>query len=129
MDGRIIMTAYTECPCSQQASLLQCGCSALIVQNVKQQAIFALAWNNHNILEILCTSTNQRNAANIYLLNDILLAAVGIGNSLLKRLEIHYHKVDFRNLILCHLSQVAFIVTTSKNATKHTGVQRFYPPT
>ena len=122
------MTADTKGTGCEHLTVLNIGLSTLLVQNIKQHTVLCLRRNDNHVLEVLSTSTNQRNTANINLLNDISLVST-TGNSLLKGIKVNDNQVDLRNLVLSHLLTVALIIATTQDSSEHFRMQCLHTAT
>ena len=121
------MAAHTECTLGKHAAVLDVGLCAFAVQDVEQNGVFGLAWNDDHIVEVLGAGTNERDAAYIDFLDDVGLGRTA-GNRLFKRIKVNNDQVDFRNLILLHLLLVALVLATTQNASEHFRMERLHAP-
>lgn len=109
VDSCVVMTRHSKGACGEFSALAEGCLCTLLVEYVEQHAVFSLAWHDHHVIEILCSSTDERYSAYIDLLDDVSLGS-SVGHSLLERIEIHDNEVYLGNLVLCHLLAVAFVV-------------------
>ena len=71
VDCRVVVAAHSESPCGQHTAVLDVGLSTLLVQDIEQYAVFSLARNNHHVLEVLGSGADERDAADVDLLDDV----------------------------------------------------------
>ena len=90
MNSCIVVAAYTEGALSKHLAIGKVGSSTLLVEDVEQHRILGFARNNNNILEVLCSSTDERNTTYINLLYDIGFAC-SASNGLLEWIEVYYN--------------------------------------
>ncbi len=83
--------------------------------------------DNHHIGKILGGGTDERYAAYIYFLDDVLFGSIRIGNGLAERVEVYYNEVYFRYGIFYCLLSVVGIVTAHKDSAHHSGMERLDP--
>lgn len=83
MDSSIIVRTYAECTLCEHLAVLNVGFSTLLLQDVEKHTVLSLARNDNHVLEVLGTGTDQRDTADIDLLNDVGIAGAA-GYSLLK---------------------------------------------
>ena len=72
-NGGVVMAGYFEGTGGEFAALNQCGAGTLLVQHVEQIAVFGLVGNDDYILEVLCSSADERDAAYVDLLDRVFL--------------------------------------------------------
>ena len=77
------MRANAKSTGSEHTTVLDICLGTLLVQDIQQYTILSLAGYDNHILEVLGTSTDQRDTTNINLLNDVSLRST-TGYSLLK---------------------------------------------
>ena len=116
------MAAHTERPLCKQLAVFDFGLGTPLVENLQQHGIFALAGHDDHILKVLGSGTDKGDAADVNLLDDLLVAC-SAGYSLLEGLEIHDDQIDGRNIIFFHLLQVALIVAAGKDASENLRMQ------
>ena len=122
------MAADAEGLAGKPAALLQGGLSPLLAQDFGQTAVLCLGGHNHHVLEVLGGRTDERYAADVYLLNDVGLAGPA-GHSLLEGVEVHDDQVNLGNLVLLHLGLVTFQCPAAKYATEHLRMQCLHATT
>ena len=66
-------------------------------------------------LVVLCSRTNHRRAADIDILNRVFKRAVGLGDRLLERVEIHDDDIDRIDFVISKRLHMFGIGTTGKN--------------
>ena len=71
MNSRVVVAAHTEGTLGKHLAVLDVGSGTLLVEDVEQHAVLSLTGHDNNVLEILCSSTDERNSADIYLLDDV----------------------------------------------------------
>ena len=113
MNSSIVMAADAESPLCEHLAVLDVGLGTLAVKYVEQHTILGLARYDDNVLEVLCSGTDERYAAYVNLLDDIRIAGA-TGYGLLEWIKVDNHEVDGRYLILSHLIDVALIVAAGK---------------
>ncbi len=59
MNSCIVVTAYTEGALSKHLAIFNIGIRTLLVKDVEQYSILSLARNDNNILEVLCSGTDE----------------------------------------------------------------------
>ena len=118
----VVVRADAECQSCKATTLLDGGRAILLLQQREQLAILLNRGNDHGVLEVLCRSTNQRNTADVDLLDDSLLLGTAC-NGLLEGIEIDDHQINFGDSILCHLLAVALVVAATQDAAEYAGVQ------
>ena len=128
MNGSIVVRTDTEGTLREHTAILQVGLSALLVQDVQQHAIFSLRRHDDHVLEVLGTGPDERDAADVYLLDDVGLAGT-TGHGLLKGVQIDDDQVYLWNVVLLHLLPVAFVVTTGQDASEHLRMQCLHTAT
>ena len=111
---------------SQHLAVFDIGLGTLLVENIEQHAILCLRGHDDHVLEVLGSSTDERDAAYVYLLDDVSLRGT-TGHGLLEGIEVHDDEIDFGYLVLGHLLAVALIVAACQYASKHLGMQGFHP--
>ena len=74
-------------------------------QNLQQVIVIGFGRAAKHILEIFGGGTNQGNAADVDFFNDFSLI-VGLGQCFLKRIEVHHHQIDGRNMVLLRLLDI-----------------------
>ena len=99
--------------------------SPFFVQQLHQRLILGFRCYNHYIFKVLCSGTDKRNTAYIYLFDNCLFFRTG-SNCFLERIQVDNHQVYFRNFILGNLGLVTFIITTVQNTTEHFRVKRLH---
>ena len=119
------MRAYAEGTGSEHTTVFDVGLGTLLVQDVEQHAVLGLAGHDHHILEVLGAGTNQRDAADVDLLDNVSLRGT-TGHGLLEWIKVYDDEVDLRNLVLCHLLLVALVVATAQYASEHLRMQRLH---
>ena len=121
-DCAIVVRADAERQSCKTTTLLDGGRALLLLQHCEQLAIHHNRGNDQRILVVLSRSTNQRDTADVDLLdNGLLLGAACHG--LLEGVEINDNQIDFGNSILSHLLAVALVVAAAQDTTEHAGVQ------
>lgn len=83
MNSRVVMAAHTESMLCKHLAVFDICLCAFLVEDVKEQRIFCFTGHNDHIFEVLCTGTDERDAADVDLLDDVLLGS-SAGDSLLK---------------------------------------------
>ena len=111
------MAGNTEGASSKHATLFDIGLCALLIKDVEKHAVFCLRRNDNNVLEILGTSTDERDATYVDLLDDVSLRSTTC-HCLLEWIEVNDNEVDLWYLILSHLVEVALKLTTSEDASE-----------
>ena len=71
MNSSIVMAADAESPLCEHLAVLDVGLGTLAVENVEQHTILGLARYDDNVLEVLCSGTDERYAAYVTLLDDV----------------------------------------------------------
>ena len=117
------MAAYAKGTGGQHLAILDVGLGAFLIEYIEQHAILGLAGHDDHVLEVLGSGANKRDAAYVYLLDDVSLRGTA-GYGLLKWVEIHDDQVDGRDGILFHLGQVAHVLPTGQDASEYLGVKR-----
>src|SRR3712207_23747 len=125
VDGRVIMAADPESTFCEQFTVSQIGTCAFSFQNLQQDFVFGPAGYNDNVLKVFGAGTDQRNAANIYLFDNIFIGSAA-GNGLLKGIEVNDYKINGRNFILLHLLNVSGIVASGQDSTKYFWMQSLH---
>ena len=121
------MAAYAKGTLGKHLPVGQVGLCAFLVEYVKKHAILGLARHDYHVVEILCTGADERDAAYVYLLDDVGIACP-TGNGVLKRVQVDDDEIYLGYLVLGHLGAVAFVVAAGKDAAKHFRVERLYAP-
>ena len=111
------MAGNTEGASSKHATLFDIGLCALLIKDVEKHAVFCLRRNDNNVLEVLGTSTDERDATYVDLLDDVSLRSTTC-HCLLEWIEVNDYEVDLWYLILSHLVEVALKLTTSEDASE-----------
>src|SRR3712207_8627467 len=70
---------------------------SLRIEQLEQHGVLCLARDNHNILEILGSCTNQRDAANVYFLDNVFVGGT------VCRSEEHTSELQSRQYLVCRL--------------------------
>ena len=99
-----------------------------MVYYIKKHTVLSLAWNDDYILEVLCTSTDQRNTTDINLLDNISIAGTTC-YSLLEWIQIYDNEVDAWNFKFLHLLLVTLIVAASQDSSKYFWVKSLHTTT
>ena len=121
-DCAIVVRADAERQSRKTTTLLDGGRALLLLQHCEQLAIHHNRGNDQRILVVLSRSANQRDTADVDLLdNGLLLGAACHG--LLEGVEINDNQIDLGDSILRHLLAVALVVAAAQDTTEHAGVQ------
>ena len=72
VDGGIVMAADTEGALGEHPAVFQVGLRPFRVEYLEQHGILGLARDDDDILEVLAAGTDQRDAADVDLLDDFL---------------------------------------------------------
>ena len=124
-DCRIIARRNGKCFFGKPFAVLDRSFSTFFVQQLHQRLILGFRCYNHYIFKVLCSGTDKRNTAYIYLFDNCLFFRTG-SNCFLERIQVDNHQVYFRNFILGNLGLVTFIITTVQNTTEHFRVKRLH---
>ena len=71
MDGGVVVAAYAEGAGCQHLAVFDVGLRALLVEAVEQHAALGLAGHDDHVIEVLGSGTDERDAADVYLLDDV----------------------------------------------------------
>ena len=115
----VVVAAYTKGALGKHLAVGKVGSGTLLVEDVEQYRIFGFARNDNNVLEVLGSGTDERDATYINLLDDVGLACTAC-HGLLEWIEVYYNKVDLGDGILSHLLYVALVVAACKDAAEDT---------
>ena len=124
-DGAVVVRTYCKGVGRKARPLLQSGIGTALLQNLRKRRIHLLACNNNHILIVLCSSSDKRYAAYIYLFYNLLMRST-CSHILLKRIEVYNNKVYLRNIILLHLLQIHLILSSCQNASKDLWMECLY---
>ena len=92
-DGSVVVGTYGKGAGSEMSALLQGGAALLLVVYIEKLGIVVHGGHYHHVFVILGSCTNQRDASNINLFNDILLGSVA-GCLKLSQLSITYENLS-----------------------------------
>ena len=110
------------------AALLERGAGTLGTDDAAQLSIFGLGGDDDHILEVLRTGTDERDAADVDLLDDVLGRSTA-GHGLLERIEVDHHQVYLGYLVLRHLLAVALVVAARQYTSEHLRMERLHTAT
>ena len=122
MDGSVIVAAYSEGASCEILALCECCLSALLVEDVEEHSVFSLAWHDNHVVEVLCSSTYERDAADIDFFDDVCLRGSAC-HGVLEWVKVNDDEVDFWYFVLCHLFLVAVVLTSSEYSSEHLWVK------
>ena len=78
-------------------------------------------------LMILRRTPQHTRSTDIDIFDRLLRRAVGPRHRLLKRIKIHHHQIDRRNLVLCRLLTMCRQIPSLQKPSVHLGMQRLHP--
>ena len=117
------MAADCEGTCSEPSAVVQLALCSFLLEEVEQRLVLSLRGHNDDVAEVLGCGSDEADAADVYLLDDVCLACPRC-HGVLEGIEIDDDEVDVRNVVLLHLLPVAFVLATSEDAAEHLRVQR-----
>ena len=126
-DSGVVTRGNGERLFGEPSTILDACLSALLVQKIHQRLVLSLGSYDYHILEVLGSGTNQRNAAYVYLFNDVRLACTA-RHRILERIKVYDDQVDFGYFILLHLRLVFSQPATPENTAENLRMQRFHAP-
>src|SRR5690606_35655559 len=97
-DGSVVMGGGVEGLGGKALPVLKTGGSFAVGDELKELGVVFHGGDTDHVFKILCCSPDQGDPADIDLLDDILLGSSG-SHSLLKRIQVHDHDVDLRDLV------------------------------
>ena len=117
----IVVGGYLESLRGKIASVLQGGGAGLGLQFGGQLFVLIFGGDDGHVLEILCCSADQGDAADVYFFDDICFRC-SRGNCFFKRIQIHNHEVNGRDVVGGSLRDIALVVSTLEDASKNLGM-------
>ena len=97
----------------------------MLHQHIAQGLILLLRSHDDDIIVILGSRTNQRDAAYInFFDNRLMVGTAGYGS--LEGIEIHNHQVNLRNFIFLNLLHILLQSAATEDATEHLRMQRLH---
>ena len=106
------------------AALFEGGGTVLLCVELEEFGVVVDSRDDDHVLEVLGGGTDEGDAANVNLLNDILLGGTA-GHSGLEGVEVDDDEVYFGDFVLCQLLSVGVHVATAEDAAEDFGVKRF----
>ncbi len=100
----------------------------MLHQHIEQWFILSLRSDNHHIIVIFCSSTNQRDSTYIDFLNDSRLISTRC-HGCFKWIKIYNHEIYFRDFILLNLLNILFQSTTTKDTSEDFRMQCLHTAT
>ena len=121
-DGGVVVGTDVEGIGSEAAALLEGGGTVLLGVDVEKLLVVVDGGDNDNVVEVFGGGTDEGNASDVNLLDDVLLGGAGSHGGL-ERVEVDDDEVDFRNFVLCQLFTVGVHVATAEDAAEDFGVE------
>ena len=95
------------------------GSSTILISEFSFQfGVLSFGSNDRDVFKILCGCADQGNSADVDLLNHLCFTCVG-SYCFFKRIQIHYHQINCRNVKFLSLSQILTVFSSVKNASKN----------
>ena len=111
-DSRIIMRRNSKRFFCEPTAFLAWSSSAMFQQHITERLILCLTSDNHYIIKVLSSSTNQRNTTYINFFDDSLFFGTR-SHSCLKRIQVNDDQIYFGYLIFFYLLHILFQTTTA----------------
>ena len=122
-DRTVILCGVAEGLLGQLKTPLQTKRTFIAVQFLPEAGVVRSIGNNGDVLIILCRSAHHGGTADVDILDGVFDCTVRLSHRLLEGVEIDYHHIDRRDVMLLHGRQVAGQIAPAQNAAMHFGMQ------
>ena len=123
--NRIVIGGNSKGFLCKPAAFFQRSDGTPLIQDVCQRLVLLFACYDDNVVVVLGSGADERDASDVDLLDDVFIGGAR-GYRLLKGVEVYHHEVDVGDVVAEHLCLIRLVVAASEDASEYFRVERLH---